>query len=174
MQIAVFSDSHDHLDNLEKACAAVVARGITTGIHLGDFCAPFMIKPLIESDLTWYGVFGNNDGDRLGAFMQTLTATTDGKRQIDLVNADFRELEIDGLRLFLTHYPQIARISALSGQYDVAFHGHDHKAASTVVTAANGNTCPIYNPGELCGARFGTATYGIFDTQTREFTIITL
>jgi uncharacterized protein len=171
MKIGVISDSHDHVHALIGACGALSTTGITTALHLGDFCAPFMVDVLTASGLQWYGVFGNNDGPSLDTALRTLRHNN----TVDILRADFRELELDGRKLFLTHYPQIARIAAISGQYDAVFHGHTHIVADEVITTTDGSgSCPLYNPGELCGTRFGQRTYMVFDTDTLSATVHTM
>lgn len=162
MLIAVFSDSHDHKQNITKALALAEGRGITRGFHLGDFCAPPSFELLASSKITWQCVFGNVDGDRLGALKRVEKYGT-----MDLANADFREIEIDGQHLFLTHYPDIARLGALSGKYQAAFYGHNHQAAQEMVA----NTL-LANPGEIVGTRFGHPSFGIYDTEKNSFEIV--
>ncbi|MEZ0286375.1 MAG: metallophosphoesterase family protein, partial [Candidatus Paceibacterota bacterium] len=133
MKIAIFSDSHDHLDHLQAAITYVKAQGITTVLHLGDFCAPPVFEVLGESGLQWYGVWGNVDGDRLMCWLRVKDAGN-----VDIGTDDFRELEIGGRKLFLTHYPRIAQIAAASGEFDAAFHGHDHIAAAELIKTNGG------------------------------------
>ena len=40
MEIAILSDIHDNLKNLQKVTDQLKARGIQTAICCGDFCAP--------------------------------------------------------------------------------------------------------------------------------------
>lgn len=152
MQIAVFSDTHDNLETTKKALEIVKSRGITQGLHLGDFTSPPTIMLLAESGLTWTCVWGNCDGDKLLAYRRTEALGT-----MDFANGDFREYEVEGRKLFLTHYPEIARIAALSGQFDAVFHGHNHQASTETI----GKTL-LANPGELTGIRFGKPSFGIY------------
>lgn len=159
MKLAVFSDSHDNMENIKKAIELCKQAGITRGLHLGDFCAPPSLTLLAESGLTWQCVWGNVDGDRLLSYQRVAPLGT-----MDLVAEDFRELEIDGKKLFLTHYPQISRIAALSGLYDACFYGHNHEAKQEII----GKTL-LANPGEVAGFRFGKPSFGIYDTETNLF-----
>lgn len=164
MKIAVFSDSHDHLDKVAAAVAQVKASGITTGLHLGDFCAPPIFEFLADSGVHWYCVWGNVDGDRLLSYQRVKDKGT-----VDIVPTEFRELELEGRKLFLTHYPRIAEIAASCGEYDAVFHGHNHQVRNEMI-----NDTLLANPGELAGFRYGTATYGIYDTDTNTFETIEL
>jgi len=164
MLIAVFSDSHDRMDLIDLALFQVAERGITYGIHLGDYCSPTALEKLAASGIKWKCVWGNVDGDKLKAYQAVESYGT-----IDIVPEDFREITVEGRQLFLTHYPDIARIAALSGQFDAVFHGHNHVAAEEMVTAANGKETLLANPGELCGFKFGEPSYGIYDTEHNSF-----
>ena len=159
MRIAVFSDSHDNMDNLKKAFALAKEKGLTEGIHLGDLCAPPAALLLATSGLTWQCVWGNVDGDKLQSYRLVAEHGT-----VDFAPGDFRELTVDGRKLFLTHYPEIARIAALSGQYDAAFHGHDHTANQEII-----DKTLLANPGEIAGFRFGKPSFGIYDSQDNSF-----
>ena len=101
MRIAVLSDIHDNIWNLETALDDVNERGAEALVFLGDFCAPFTLAQIGESfDGDVHAVFGNNDGD---------------------------ELELGGKRIALNHYPDLARRLAESGAYDAVFSGHNHE-----------------------------------------------
>ena len=164
MQVAVFSDSHDNLDALRTAIGKCKDRGLTQAIHLGDYCAPFVMDVLGESSLQWVGVWGNNDGDRV----RSLQTAGRYEGRIDIAADDFREHEVGGRRIFLTHYPQIGRIAALSGQYEAVFHGHTHLAAQEIVEVQEKRVL-LANPGEIYGKRFGKPSFGVYDSENHTF-----
>ncbi len=164
MKIGIISDSHDRLDHLEKVVQLLRDQSISIVLHLGDFCAPFVLAWMAEqTDITWYGVWGNNDGDKLAGYK--LTANS----KVDIASGDFRELLLHERQLFLTHYPEIGRIAALSGKYDVVLHGHTHVQASEVVVSASGEETLLANPGEIYGMRTGTVGYANLDLETLHF-----
>jgi uncharacterized protein len=171
MKIAVFSDSHDHLNHVQTAVEQVKARSITTALHLGDVCAPPIFEYMADCGLKWFTVFGNCDGDRMLCYQRV-----EEKGTIDMVSTEFRELELEGRKLFLTHYPRIAEIAAVSGEFDAVFHGHNHQMRSEVISTHGGPHAQtlLGNPGELGGFRFGTPSYGIYDTEDNSFELITL
>jgi predicted phosphodiesterase len=70
-------------------------------------------------------------------------------------------LELDGLRIGVNHYPEIARDMAHAGRYDLVCYGHDHTANEERI----GETL-LLNPGELLGLK-GRSSIAIFDTQDR-------
>ena len=157
MKIAVFSDSHDNLPNLEKALTLAKEAGLTHGFHLGDFCSPFTVKILADSGMSWQCVWGNNDGDKVSC-MRT------GGEQVDFADSDYREITLEGHSLFLTHYPQIARMAALSGKYSASFFGHNHRYSQEILE----NTL-LANPGEVLGHRFKEPSFGIYTTESNTF-----
>jgi uncharacterized protein len=65
MKIAVFSDIHDSISNLEKAIKKIenIAEAI---FFCGDFCSPFSAEILSSANLSTYCVLGNNDEDLIG------------------------------------------------------------------------------------------------------------
>jgi putative phosphoesterase len=158
MLIAVLSDIHDRLDHFQRVLDEVRARGAERMFCLGDFCAPFVLKELAEG---WAGpldaVFGNNDGDRflLGSIAARHAQVT--------LHDPLAELEVDGQKILLTHYPEIGRRLAKSGEADAVFSGHDHQRYQHRFGDAL-----WANPGEVMG-RFGVVSFGLYDTSTRAF-----
>ncbi len=158
MRLAVMSDSHDRLDHLELALDQVRAGGAGALLFCGDFCAPFSLAAMaggFEGPI--HAVFGNNDGDPF-----LLSRVAAGHPHVTL-HGQLAELELDGCRVALNHYPEIARRLAESGAYDAVFSGHDHRIYQHCI-----GHCLWANPGEVMG-RFGRPTFGWFDTEQRRF-----
>jgi hypothetical protein len=105
-------------------------------------------------------VFGNNDGD------QFLLARIASKYPHVSLHGDFAELELDGRRVAVTHYPQIGAALARGEMYDLVCHGHSHERLVESV----GQTLRV-NPGEVMG-RFGLSTYARYDTRTGQAEIV--
>ncbi len=158
MNIAVVSDSHDNIWNLERALADIGERSCSRLFFLGDFCAPFTLAQIADGfsgpiDV----VFGNNDGDTF-----LLSRIASNYDHVTL-HGHLAELEVDGVHFALNHYPDIAKRLAESGAYDAVFSGHDHKRYVEPI-----GSCLWANPGEVMG-RFGEPSYGVFDTESRVF-----
>ncbi|HIC99480.1 MAG TPA: hypothetical protein EYP08_07630 [Pyrodictiaceae archaeon] len=70
MKLAILSDSHDRMDKIFKFIEIVKKENINLVIHLGDFVAPFTFKLgfnlLKDENISFVGVFGNNDGEIIG------------------------------------------------------------------------------------------------------------
>ncbi len=129
---------------------------------LGDFCAPFTLAALAEGfPHPIHAVLGSNDGD---VFLLTQVAS---KHPHLTLHHPLAELEIDGVRIALQHYPELGKRLAESQAYDAVFSGHDHQRYSHRMGSSEKSTLWA-NPGEIMG-RFGTVSYGLFDTSTRAF-----
>lgn len=158
MKIGIISDSHDRVENTQKALALLKEKGVKVLIHCGDFCAPFMMNELSKFDGEVHCIFGNID-DRF--------VTPNRARDLGInFHGDIAELEFDGKKIAANHYPHFAEALAYSGKYDAVFYGHDHIAAKKKI----GNTL-LCNPGELMGWK-GHVSFAIYDTETNDVEII--
>jgi putative phosphoesterase len=158
MLIAVLSDCHDNIWNLEKLLPKLDKADVV--LFCGDFCAPFTLKMLADGfRRPIHAVFGNNDGD---AMLMLTVAKQAGNVTF---HKPIAQLELGGKRIAVAHYPELGEALALSGKYDAVFSGHNHQnQAITVGSTLWGN------PGEVMG-RFGKPTFGIYDTATGQFEI---
>jgi putative phosphoesterase len=156
MLIAVLSDTHDNIWRLERAFGQMADADVI--IHCGDLCSPFMIKHLAlgAGDRPVHIVWGNNDGDP--RMISQVAADFSNIR----LHGQFGQLKLDGIRIGVNHYPEIALPLASSGSFDLVCYGHDHTAHSSLV-----GECRLLNPGELMGMK-GRSTFAWFDTVTRE------
>ncbi len=158
MKIAVLSDAHDNIWNMEKVLPRIQDAGAV--IFCGDLCAPFTLKMLAEGvSCPVHCVLGNNDGDVL-----LLTRIAAQAGNVTLYNP-LGELSLDDGALAFTHYHPIAEGLAATGKYRAVFYGHSHETETKRV----GDTL-LANPGEVMG-RFGAASFGIYDTTTGEFAL---
>ena len=161
MKIGIMSDSHDHVDNIQKSIEAFSNREVDYVLHLGDFVNPNSVREFKGVKLV--GIFGNNDGDRFrmaGAF-------NDIGAQI---KGDFHEFEEDGLKFACYHgtEPGIKDAIIECGKYDVFLYGHTHKVRNERV----GKTL-VLNPGTVHGFEH-KPTIMIFDTESQISEVINL
>ena len=163
MKVGIMSDSHDHLFNIRKAVEAFNDAGVGYVLHAGDFIAPFVANELQKLKCPLLGVFGNNDGERIGLQTRLKGFGAEVKVQPAFV-------EIEGKRFVIIHENDLADPLAESGKYDVVVYGHTHKA--DIRKATNG--CLIVNPGEVCGWLTGKPTVAILDTETMEVKLVEL
>ena len=168
MKIAVISDTHDHKVNILSAVSKINERNADVLIHCGDFVAPFVrrwfdnLNDKIKEN--FYGVFGNNDGERV-YLKENL-----GKI-CNLVGMEIIK-EFGGKRIFVAHMPSQKTIDALanSGKFDIILFGHTH----AIVNKRFDNGVLVVNPGEACGYLTGKSTFVIIDTEKMEAEIIEL
>ncbi|MDB5478080.1 MAG: hypothetical protein JWM96_575, partial [Alphaproteobacteria bacterium] len=124
MKIAILSDSHDHKALLKQALETIQQMNVKTLLFCGDFCAPNMLGLFSNlHDIKVEVVFGNNDGDRF----RMATLVHSNYPHITL-HGEYVALELDSIRVGMTHYPFYATAMAKSGDYDLVAFGHDHEA----------------------------------------------
>lgn len=163
MKIAVLSDSHDNIWNLEKALKQVAGLDCEVLLFLGDFCAPFTLKQIAEGfSGPIHAVFGNNDGDPF-----LLSQIASGFDHVTL-HGQYAELDLGGKNIAINHYPDISKRIAESGAFDAVFSGHDHQKYVHQI----GKTVWA-NPGEIMG-RFGEPSFGVYETGEGAFSHIPL
>lgn len=166
MLIAVFSDIHDNITNLEKFFNDIKNKEIEALICLGDFVSPSIVKRIIESGYKTYAVWGNNEGER----MKITQFVIESKGKFELSSNTESLLEIDGKKVYMNHYPEIVKYMAKTGDFDAVFYGHDH----TEFYEKLENGCIICNPGEIYGHLTGKTSYAIWDTQKNSITQLKL
>lgn len=161
MKIAIISDSHDNVPNIEKFLAWADANDIELIIHCGDLAAPAVIKKFFGP--RWTKPFHYIHGNVADRELSEQVAA-----QFDHVtcHGDQGELKIDGKKIVFNHYPDRAKQLATSGKYDLVFYGHDHKPWEEKI----GNTV-LRNPGTLAGM-FNRATFAAYDTKTDQAKLI--
>ena len=161
MKIGIMSDTHDHVNNIQKSIQEFREREVDYILHLGDYVNPNSVREF--KDVKLVGIFGNNDGDKfrlMGAFNEV-----GGE-----IKGEFHEFEEDGLKIACYHgtEPQIKDALIECGKYDVFVYGHTHKLRNEKV----GKTL-VLNPGTVHGFEFGP-TIMILDTQIRMSEVINL
>ncbi|WP_456432887.1 YfcE family phosphodiesterase [Thermosulfuriphilus sp.] len=156
MLVAIISDSHDHIWNMHQAIEEINARGAECLIHCGDLISPFMIKELAAFSGPKHLILGNNPGD-----VWLLSKTCARSSQVFL-HGWFANLEIDGLKVAVVHFPEMARGLAATGEYDLVCCGHTH-----VYNVFSVGKTLVVNPGEILGKE-GPPTFALFETQTRK------
>ena len=161
MKIGIISDSHDHIENIRKSVGVFKENKVAFVIHVGDFINPKMIKEFEGMKLI--GIFGNNDGEKLGLINAFNSINGDLK-------GDFCELKEGGVKFAIYHgtIPQLRNALIEWGKYDVVIYGHDHILKNKKI----GKTIVI-NPGTAHG--FGEkATIALFDIKTKKVEFVEL
>jgi len=163
MKIAIISDIHENFHNIVLFLKQVQKFDVKKIIFLGDFINNGIAKILANSDIPVIAIWGNNDGDKIAITKTSLSRQSNMTVGFDTY--DF--LEIDNRKIFITHYPLLAKPMAKSGEFDAVFYGHNHKKNMDKI-----NNCIIVNPGEISAHRTGNATFAIYDTKTNNAEII--
>lgn len=157
MRLAILSDSHDNIWNLERALKQL-DKSVSALLFLGDFCAPFSLKQIADAySGPIHCVPGNNDGDMF--LLMTIAAQAGNVQFYNPVG----DLKFGESRIAITHYPEIGEGLAATGKYQAVFSGHTHEFMQEQV----GDTLWV-NPGEIMG-RFGEPSFGYFDTEAGQF-----
>jgi putative phosphoesterase len=161
MKIAILGDSHDHYENLQKAVAAADNHGCELMLHSGDLGAPknsIVILEQFKGDVKM--ILGNNDHEIVGLMRNTYS-----DNNFELIKTarggDSYEDTVDGVRIFMHHYPRIAELAAASGKFDVCIFGHTHKSHEEMV----GDTL-LLNPAAIVATEEPPAMV-VYDTGTR-------
>ncbi|MFQ3610942.1 MAG: metallophosphoesterase [Fimbriimonadales bacterium] len=161
MLLGVISDSHDHMDNIRKVVDALNDHQVDLVLHAGDYVAPFVVNELSRLQTRLIGVFGNNDGERLG-LMRRLS-------EIGQVSVQPLFIELEGTRIAMVHEPEPVEAFARSGLYDLVIYGHTHQRDLRTVD----NTV-ILNPGEVCGWLTGQASFALITLPERKVEVVEL
>jgi len=160
MRLGIMADTHDNVPMIERACDFFNARGVQEVFHAGDYVAPFALNPLNRILRCAYrGVFGNNDGERLG-----LQKTANGR-----LYPSPAEFTVGQWHVLVAHEMPILDAVATSGRYRLIVYGHTHRPEVTRV----GDTLAV-NPGECGGWLSGRSTVAIASLATLEAEILDL
>ena len=158
MKIAVISDTHDNLPNLEKVFKKINEENIEFVFHLGDYVAPFTIRKI--RDLysgKLMGVFGNNDGDKVLL-----------SKIFEIYNWEIYEqpkfFEIYQKKFLLFH--SLFDFEKINFDVDYVLFGHTHRVY------IKKNKTIFINPGEVCGYLTGKGTFVIIDIEKKEEEIV--
>ena len=160
MLIGVIADTHDNMNMLKKAVDLFNERGVGLVLHAGDYIAPFTSREFRRLECRLVGVFGNNDGEKFG-----LVEQFEGFGEL---REGIHQLEIEGRKIAITHYPEIAETLAGSGAYDVVVYGHTHRPD------IHGRRPLVINPGECGGWLEGESTVAILDLEALSAELVKL
>lgn len=161
MKIGIFSDSHDHMDNIRKAVDIFLEQKVEKVVHCGDIVAPFMVRAMSDlkgRGIEVIGIYGNNDGERLGLYKIL--------GEIMKMKGDFHEITWNEKKIAVYHGTDKRILDSVikSQNYDLILCGHTHQ----VRIEQQGKTV-ICNPGETCGYLFGKATCAVIDLTNEPF-----
>lgn len=160
MRVAIFSDSHDNLPNVEKFIAFVTQERIDALIFCGDLCAPATLAQVIAPRFSGsiHMVFGNvTDRNLLPHVAAQFSHVTH--------YGDIARFRLADLSIGVVHFPEAAKELARSGKFDFVFYGHTHTPWEETI-----GRCRVVNPGTLAGM-FSKATFALLETAPRRLTL---
>jgi len=158
MQIGLIADSHDRPDTLKAAVEYLNETGVELVLHAGDFVAPFALAGLERLHADWRGVFGNNDGERMG-----LEKVSKGR-----IAGPWLRFEFAGRTIGVIHDEKTLGAAMVQG-LDLLVCGHTHQAK---VEQRDGVV--MVNPGELCGYLSGRSSLAVVDLDAMQVESVVL
>jgi hypothetical protein len=167
--IGVISDTHDQIENICKAISYFNDMNVGLVIHCGDWVSPFTLSFYRDLKAQLFGIFGNNDGDklRLVKYAQKFNVNVKLKDQFMVLKKYKKNIAV-----YHGEYPEITSALEKSGSYDVVLHGHTHKPKKTKL----GDTISL-NPGslmEMTDQNIRFASIGLYDAKSHSGSIIYL
>jgi len=165
MKFAIISDVHDNLANLDKVLKYCKQNKIDILICCGDLASWETLTYLKEKFKgKIYFVFGNMDSEYL---KEKSPIKNFNKKNIKIFNK-IGEFAIKGIKIAITHFPEIAKNLAESKKYDLVFFGHTHRPE-----IKNINNTLLLNPGTTAGI-FYQPSFAIFDSSHKKPELILL
>ena len=142
MKIAIISDTHDNLANINRAIDWLNKEKINLVLHCGD-------------------VSSQNTLDEMNRLFKGEIKVVRGNADVDLINIpESDEIELNSKKIIFTHFPKEAHRLAESGKYNLVFYGHNHRPWEEKI-----GDCRLINPGEAAG-QFQKATFAVYDSET--------
>ena len=157
MKIGIISDTHDNMPKIKEAVAMFNMKEVEFVIHAGDYIAPFSIVPLENLKCDYVGVFGNNDGEKVGL----------AKKSQDRIKVPPHQVNLGNRKIVILHEPNDIDNLIKSQNYDIIIYGHTHSP----VIEKHDRTLVI-NPGECCGWLSGKSTVATADLDNMTAEIV--
>jgi putative phosphoesterase len=165
MKVAVISDIHENFHNLAVFFQKIEGLEIEKIICLGDLINGGIAKILAKSKVPVFSLWGNNDGDKVAITKTSLAKESN----LEMSFETFDIVKLGERKIFLTHYPLLAKPMAKSGDFDAVFYGHNHQKNIEKI-----GECLVVNPGEISAHKTGMSTFAVYDTKKNSAEIITL
>ncbi len=166
MKLCILSDSHDRGPEMAAAVAAARDEGAQAVIHCGDIIGGNTLRASLKLGLPIHAVHGNNLGDPVAIARMAC----DSAGLLHYYGQD-AQIELGGRQVFVTHYPQIGRGLACTGDYDLVCCGHSHTAEIRRQANVKGGVSWLVNPGTVAGLGAPAATWVFADLATMSFEV---
>ncbi|MEM5810062.1 MAG: YfcE family phosphodiesterase [Candidatus Aenigmatarchaeota archaeon] len=154
MKIAIISDTHDNLINIQKAMDFIKKEDVGVIIHCGDVSNLFTLNEILKNfQGEFYLSLGNADDDSLKD-KEILKKSKNLK-----IYENFGEFEMEGKKIAFSHFPQVCQNLSQLQKYDFVFYGHTHKPLEEKIGKTR-----LINPGNLAGLYY-KASFAIYDSR---------
>lgn len=193
MKIGIISDTHDDIENVQRAIELLNTERVEYVIHAGDYIFPGIVIEFKKLNAKLIGVLGNNDGEKVHLLKNFLNIGGELKGEIG-------EIELDGLIFGIYHGTdkEVKEKLINSRKYDIIISGHTHKIEPPSLPSATNNRNEkqsrnsnnnnhgrrgptlVLNPGtahkkvESISGAFKEGGIIIFNTQTKEYKFVDL
>lgn len=157
MKVAVISDIHENVHNLIEAIQMIESEKCDILFCLGDVGRSKLFQVMFTLKIPVYFTFGNHDGNVIKDTKMLEWYEFWGHVRS---NGIYQRVEIDGRKIFLTHYDDLAQTVAKSWEFDACFGGHEHIAFEKYF-----EDCLCVNPGEITGTRTSKPSFYIYNTK---------
>jgi len=183
MKIALISDSHDNVANLEKLIDWLNKNQISVLIHAGDLCAPgVLIRTLSPNYQGQIHLILGNVGDPV--LLEKIAAQLSNVKYYGQKG----EIEIENKKIAFVHLKEEAEKLAAENKYDFVVFGHTHqpRIQKTQINADQNTdkrrhisvnwrsnlpkSALMVNPGTL-GGLYNRPTFAIYDTEAETIEI---
>jgi len=163
--LGIVSDTHDNKWALEAILGRFKEEDVTMVVHAGDYVAPFNARCFSILSCEFVGIFGNNDGERVGL--------TKSFAKYGPLHVGPHPITIGTRRLLVMHEPAALDALGKSGEFDALIYGHTHALdIRTLPHAAGDGQTLIINPGEGGGWLHDRATAVLLDLDTMKHEVV--
>jgi putative phosphoesterase len=162
MNIAIISDIHDNLPNLQKVLDYCAKNSVEKLICCGDLATLETLDFLNDNFAgEIFFAFGNMDAGHIADY-----PFKGAHYKHTEIFPDFGHVEIAQKKLAFVHFPEVARQLCESGKYDFVFHGHTHKPWTQVL-----GKCTLLNPGNVANQMYAP-TFAVWNTSDNSFILV--
>ena len=152
------ADSHDNVEQVEKARKIFLEQKVEAIIHCGDFITPIVYDILSGINVPFYGVFGNND------YKEALTVHSHNQ-----IKEQPYRFELGGRSVYICHDSRFVRAENNIKLMDLVVYGETHMPE----IRKSGKTL-VVNPGETCGWVTGVSSIALIDLATLSGEIVNI
>lgn len=152
MKIAIISDTHDNLANLEKFLSFIKKEKISAIFHCGDFTTPETLAYL-SAKFNGKIFLSLGNGDLKSEILKNFS----GRKKITIFE-NVGEISLGDKKIIFSHF--LENVKNFFKECDLAFYGHTHKPEIEKI-----GKCILVNPGNLAGLYY-KATFAVLDLKT--------